>query len=299
MLKLQREAIGQGATLEDAKAAAAKELGVPVEQIIFEVLQQPQKKTLGLFGGADAKVLGTVKLTPAEVAENYLQEILNAMDVTDVTVSNQVEQSGCVLTITGENLGFLIGRRGATLDALQYLVSLAGNRASEEYYRIMLNVGDYREKRSQSLSGLAKKYGNQVARTRKKVSLEPMNPYERRIIHTVIHDMKGVTSWSVGTELNRHVVIAPSEDNTRSDENKNRTGKKSKPRREKSRSGGDKATRSQRSNEPTVAPGRPARKIREFIPRSNPLPTADGATPPAKTESETESTAALYGRIDL
>lgn len=295
MLKLQREAIGQGSTLEEAKAAAAKELGVPVEQIDFEVLQQPQKKTLGLFGGADAKVLGIVKLTPAEVAEQYLQEVLKAMDLTDVTVSSQVDDSGCMLNMTGENLGFLIGRRGATLDALQYLVSLVGNRASDGYYRIMLNVGDYREKRAQSLAGLAKKYGRQVARTGKKISLEPMNPYERRIIHTVIHDIQGATSWSVGTEPNRHVIIGPSEDNPRGEENKNKN-KKNKFRRHKQ---GKQGNRPQSSGDSMVAPGRPVRQIRQFIPRSNPLPTADGATPPVRTESETEATAALYGRIDL
>lgn len=301
-----KEAIAQAATVEEAVAAAAAELGVSPEKADYEVLQEPQKKTLGLFGGAPAKVRVFMRDTPAEAAAAYLRSILSAMQVTDVSVAVREEESSCVLTLDGENLGFIIGRRGDTLDALQYLVGLIANRASEDYYRVTIDIGNYREKREQSLVGLAKKIGGQVGRTGRKVSLEAMNPYERRIIHTTIQGMTGVVSWSVGSEPNRHVVIGPSDDNPAKNKPRSGTnkGRPSGKRREEGEQGaGEKNERpprqQRRAQQPDVAPERPARQIREFVPRSNPLPVADGATPPSKTESEKEESATLYGRIDL
>lgn len=303
---MRKEAIAQAATIEEAKAAAAAELGVAPEKAEYEVLQEPQKKTLGLFGGAPAKVRAFLRETPAEIAADYLRNILSAMQVNDVTVAVREEETSCVLTLDGENLGFIIGRRGDTLDALQYLVGLVANRASEDYYRVTIDIGNYREKREQSLVGLAKKIGGQVGRSGRKVSLEAMNPYERRIIHTTIQGMTGVISWSVGSEPNRHVVIGPSDDNPA--KNKPRSGGKSRQggRRREDGTAASAGERTERQDRPQrraprndVAPERPARQIREFVPRSNPLPVADGATPPSKTESEKETSATLYGRIDL
>ena len=151
---------------------------------------------------------------------------------------------------------------------------------------------------------LAKRLGSQTARTGRKHSLEPMNPYERRIIHTAVQDMEGVTSWSVGTDPNRHVVIGPSDDNPnkgRADErrgggrggNRNRNGGNGGNGGSR---GGYRGERGDRREHEIVAPERP---VRQFISRSNPLPSADGATPPSRTESEKEESATLYGRIDL
>ena len=157
-----------------------------------------------------------------------------------------------------------------------------------------LDIGNYRQKREQALSGLARKLGYQAARTGRKTSLEPMNPYERRIIHTAVQEIKGATSWSVGSEPNRHVIIGPSEDNPV----KNRPARSgNRPPRGARPEGGE--NRGRGSHRSDVAPERPARQVREFVPRSNPLPTADGATPPEKTQSEAERNATLYGRIDL
>lgn len=296
---MQKEAVAQGATIEEAKAAAAAALGVTAadENVTFEVIKEPQKKTFGLFGGspAEVKAVLTVKESPAEAAAAYLRDVLAALGAGDaqVEVRETEGERACVLAITGEDLGFVIGRRGDTLDALQYLVSLIANRQSEEYYRVTVDIGNYREKREQSLTGLAKKMGNQVARTGRRMSLEPMNPYERRIIHTAVQGISGVTSWSVGSEPNRYVIIGPTEDNV--NRNRHRSGK----RPQGDNAGGERRDRRGGSNRRRDEIEPPVHEIRRFVPRSNPLPSADGATPPSRTESEKESSATLYGRIDL
>lgn len=194
-------------------------------------------------------------------------------------------EKGSTLEISGDNLGVIIGRRGETLDALQYLAGLVANRVDNSYYRITLNIGNYREKREQSLIGLAKKIARGAAKTGRKTSLEPMNPYERRIIHTAVQEVKGATSWSVGEEPYRHVIIGPSEDN---------------PGKRSGRGGRKKPSKKKSAGAAGQQPAADAeRAIREFIPRSNPLPTVDGATPPARTMSEKEESSSLYGRLDL
>ena len=218
-----------------------------------------------------------------------------------VTIEIKANDDGCVLTLQGDDVGFIIGRRGETLDALQYLTGLVANRVDNAYYRVTIDVGNYREKRDKTLAELARKVGSQAAKTGRKTSLEPMNPYERRIIHTTVQDIEGAMSWSVGTEPNRHVVVGPSEDNPM----KNRESKPQRERGGRARSSdrnrqGERGERPQR--EPRRAdsvPERPVRQVREFVPRSNPLPMADGGTPPEKTISEKEQSATLYGRIDL
>lgn len=295
---MRKEAVAQGATIEEAKVAAAAALGTSMQDmnVTFEILQEPQKKTLGLFGGAPAEVKAilTVQESPAEAAAAYLRDILAALGVpeTKVEIQEKEGENACVLALTGEDLGFVIGRRGDTLDALQYLTSLIANRISKDYYRVTVDIGNYREKREQSLTGLAKKLGNQVSRTGRRTTLEPMNPYERRIIHTAVQGIPGVTSWSVGSEPNRYVVIGPTEDNV--NRNRGRGGKRgsgSRPQGERGRGYRDDRRRD------TIEP--PVHEVRKFVPRSNPLPTADGATPPSRTESQTETSATLYGRIDL
>lgn len=282
-----KEAIKEATTLEEAKRAAAAELGLEEDQLQFEILQMPQKKTLGLFGGCPAKVRAYIEITPASTAAAYLDSILKGMGVSGTTIAIKEEENACTLSLEGEDLGFIIGRRGDTLDALQYLTGLVANRVDNAYYRVTIDIGNYREKREQALIGLAKKLAGQAARTGRRTSLEPMNPYERRIIHTAVQEVEGVTSWSVGSEPNRHVVIGPSDDNP---------AKAKAPRSGSSRSGRGGRGPRPASDMPEIAPERP---VRQFVPRSNPLPTADGATPPSRTQSEKEASATLYGRIDL
>lgn len=324
---MQKESIHEAPTVEEAKAAAAAELGVSEDVLTFEVLQQPQKKTLGLFGGCPARVRAVLTVNPAHSAAAYLREVLGCFGIADATVEVTEEDNGCVLKLSGSDIGAIIGRRGETLDALQYLAGLVANRVDNAYYRVTLDIGNYREKREQSLSGLARKLAGQAARTGRKNSLEPMNPYERRIIHTAVQEVQGATSWSVGSEPNRHVVIGPSDDNPVKAQPGGKGG--SKPRRG-GKNGGQGGSRPPRDARPprenrSAAPAesraadrparperperekraphdevdRPEREVRQFVPRSNPLPMADGATPPSKTESEKEKTVSLYGRIDL
>lgn len=299
---MQKEATKEAVTLEEAKAAIVRELGVPEDQIQFEVLQQPQKKTLGLFGGAPAIVKGSYTVTPAAKAAEYLGEVLRGMGVQEPRIDIREEDEGCVLMLSGDDMGFIIGRRGETLDALQYLAGLVSNRVDNSYYRVTLDIGNYREKREQTLTALARRVAGQAARSGRRTSLEPMNPYERRIIHTAVQEVEGATSWSVGSEPNRHVMIGPSDDNpvkNRPAETKERSGGSRSRSRGGRRDNRNKEGQRDTANHTGVSPERPARQIRQFIPRSNPLPTADGATPPSRTESEKESTATLYGRIDL
>ena len=298
---MRKEAIKEAATLEEAKEAAAKEIGLDVQTAQFEILQMPQKKTLGLFGGCPARVRAFYEVSPADKAAEYLKDVLRDMGAGEVTIEIKANDDGCVLTLQGDDVGFIIGRRGETLDALQYLTGLVANRVDNAYYRVTIDVGNYREKRDKTLAELARKVGSQAAKTGRKTSLEPMNPYERRIIHTTVQDIEGAMSWSVGTEPNRHVVVGPSEDNLM----KNRESKPQRERGGRARSSdrnrqGERGERPQR--EPRRADGvpeRPVRQVREFVPRSNPLPMADGGTPPEKTISEKEQSATLYGRIDL
>lgn len=298
---MRKECVKEAATIEEAKALIAAELEAAEDAIAFEVVQEPQKKTLGLFGGANAIVKGVYEVaeSASEAAKAYLETLLATMGA-KATVEIKEEENGCCLMIEGEDLGFIIGRRGDTLDALQYLTGLVANRNEKDYYRVTLDIGNYREKREQALKGLAHKMANQAARTGRKNSLEPMNPYERRLIHTAVQDVKGATSWSVGSEPNRHVVIGPSDDNPKKNSRNRRGGRgKSGKSGEARTNNGENAPRREKLRDSDYVIKPPERQIRQFVSRSNPLPMADGATPPEKTKSEKELTATLYGRIDL
>lgn len=292
---MRKECVKEAATIEEAKAMIVAALEAEESAIAFTVVQEPQKKTFGLFGGANAIVKGVYEAaeSAAESAAAYLREVFAAIGVEAEVIITE-EENGCCLSIEGDNLGFIIGRRGDTLDALQYLTGLVANRAQSDYYRVTLDIGNYREKREQALKGLAHKMASQAARTGRKNSLEPMNPYERRLIHTAVQDVKGATSWSIGTEPNRHVVIGPSDDNP--NKNRRRRGGRGKGGETKENSSAPRREKL-RDSEYVIKP--PERQVRQFVPRSNPLPVADGATPPEKTPSKTEATASLYGRIDL
>ncbi len=301
---MKKELVKEAASVEEAKALIAAELGVAEEAIAYTVLQEPEKKMLGLFGGTTAIVKGSVAGAGAAAsAEAYLRSVLDAMGVADYTLTaTDTDNNTCTISLEGENLGFIIGRRGDTLDALQYLTSLVANRADSAYYRVTLDIGNYREKREQALVSLARRLGGQTARTGRRHSLEPMNPYERRIIHTTVQEMEGVISWSVGSDPNRHVVIGPSDDNPNKDRGderrsgRSRGGRGGRDNRE-GRSGRDGRSRGERrgGDYQVTAPERP---VREFVSRSYSLPVAEDAAP-VRTESEKEQNATLYGRIDL
>ncbi len=225
-----REAIAKGDTVEQAFANACRELGVETTEAEFEILEMPQKKTFGLFGGAPARVRAYIELPdpkpeppvpaaaapavssgkgPAEQAADYLKSVLGAMGLQDVEVEIHPVEAGAELVLSGDDIGFIIGHRGETLDALQYLGSLVANHVDGSYFRITLDVGNYREKRKETLEALGRKMAARAVKTGRNASLEPMNPYERRIIHTAVQTVPGAKSWSEGVDQGRHVVVGP------------------------------------------------------------------------------------------
>lgn len=206
-----KEIIVTGITIEDALSTGCEQLGVDVEKAEYEVIEQPQQKILGIFGGSPAKIRVFVKDSPVDVAIKYLTEILEAMGVKDLEITHEVSDERTILNINGndDDLGVVIGHRGDTLTALQYLVSLAANNCCDEYFKVSLNVKNFREKREKTLETVASKTAYKAVKLQKNIALEPMSPYERSIIHTAVQSIEGVTSWSVGENEKRHVVIGP------------------------------------------------------------------------------------------
>ncbi len=204
-----KEAIGVGATVDEARENACRELGVETFETEFEILKMPEKKKLGLFGGSPAKVRVYIEISPVDTAVEYLKNVLDAMGAKNLTVEKHDKEDGVEISIEGEDVGYVIGRRGETLDALQYLTGLVANHVDNNYYRITLNTGNYREKREETLAILGRKLAFKAVKTGSKTSLEPMNPYERRIIHTAVQKVNGAISWSEGENAARHVVIGP------------------------------------------------------------------------------------------
>ncbi len=165
--------------------------------------------------------------TPAGKGAKYLATVLEKLGCENVEITVAEIEGGAQFTLTGEGLGVVIGHRGETLDALQYLVSLAANAGVSGYFRVVLNTGDFRQKREQTLIALAKRMSEQAIRSGKCRTLEPMNPYERRIIHTTVQEIEGVTSTSFGEGNGRRVVIAPEgkEPRPRNDYRSGRSGR--------------------------------------------------------------------------
>ena len=146
-------------------------------------------------------------------AVRYLEQVLANMQLPTAQVEVIRGEEGTTLKVTGEGLGAMIGRRGETLDALQYLTSLAANRGDDTYYRITVDCENYREKRIGTLEALAKRVAEKAVRTGRNQHLEPMNPFERRVIHSAVSQVEGATSSSIGEEPNRHVVITLKQQN--------------------------------------------------------------------------------------
>lgn len=204
---MKKEAVVTGRTVDDAIQAACRSLGVEREKVEIEVLDLPAKKLLGLLGTSVAKVRVTYEETVEERAHNYLSTILEKMDVGEVEIESSQKNEGILFDLKGSGLGLIIGHRGETLDAMQYLVSLVANKGEDAYVRITIDTGDYREKREKTLVALARRIAQNAVKTRRSTTLEPMNPYERRIIHTAVQEIGGASSWSVGEDPNRRVVI--------------------------------------------------------------------------------------------
>ncbi len=276
-----KEAIATGDTVELAKEAACRELGVESYDVEFEILEMPTKKTFGLFGGSPAKVRVFIKSSPADAAAAYLKTILSHMGLLAVDINIKEEENGALLSLSGEDIGFIIGHRGETLDALQYLTGLVANHIDNSYYRITIDIGNYREKRKETLEILGKKIAVKAVKAGRNSSLEPMNPYERRIIHTAVQSVEGAKSWSEGEEINRHVVIGPE------------AGEKPGPRRPNN----NKGLRRPYNDKPRTGynNNRTPRPVQPAFPVAAPVQP----TPKIAKEPQIENKAPLYGRVDF
>lgn len=194
-------------TVNDAIIEACQKLGVPSDKLEHEVIEEGSAGFLGI-GAKPAVIKAWAKCSVEDDAKDFLREVFAAMDMTVVVevVYNEEEKS-MDIDLFGDDMGVLIGKRGQTLDSLQYLLSLVVNKNAEEYIRVKVDTENYRERRKETLENLARNIAYKVKRTKRPISLEPMNPYERRIIHSALQNDKYVTTHSEGDEPFRRVVV--------------------------------------------------------------------------------------------
>lgn len=245
----------------------------------------------------------------------YVEKILGIMGIGEVKVVPRYYEDNVCLQLSGAGLGVIIGRRGETLDAIQYLSSLVANRGEGDYIRVNIDSGNYREKRERTLEALARKLAGQAVRTGKSTTLEPMNPYERRVIHGAVAQVKGATSSSIGVDPNRRVVISAVGGSARYSDEGGRSGRgRDRSRDDRRREGGRGSRRDDRrgyrsSKGEETAEARPPRPKLDDGPAPErvyaPKKPAEPAAPPPKlvefTQEEREVTekTSLYGKIEL
>jgi spoIIIJ-associated protein len=196
-----------GKTVEDAIHAGLRQLELPEERVKVHVLEQATKGLFGLIGSKDARVELEVIPDAVEESMRFLQDVFSSMEQ-KVQIEREDHEEHVRLNFHGSDLGILIGRRGQTLDALQYLVNIVANRYSDKHQRIVLDAENFRERRKQTLEQLAQRLADRVIRSRREVVLEPMSPLERKVIHSHLQDHPKVKTYSKGDEPNRKVVIA-------------------------------------------------------------------------------------------
>jgi spoIIIJ-associated protein len=197
----------KGKNIDEAIKAALDELGCEMEDVNVEVIEEPSKGLLGI-GKKPAVVRVTRRDKPEDMVRGVVDEILSRMKI-DYQINGIEYQEGRVrINIIGKDMGLLIGRKGETLNAVQFIVGLIVNRNREEKIRVMLDVEDYRKKREDSLEALALRLSDKVKKTRKNVVMRPMTSQERRIVHTTLQSDPNITTYSMGDEPNRKVVIS-------------------------------------------------------------------------------------------
>ena len=197
-------------TVSEAITEACQKLGVTSDKLDYEVVDEGSNGFLGI-GSKPAVIKAAVKVTEVSLedrAKNFLNDVFAAMNM-EVVVAVTYDENDHTMDVdlSGDEMGVLIGKRGQTLDSLQYLVSLVVNKGEDEYIRVKVDTENYRQRRKETLENLAKNIAYKVKRTKRPVSLEPMNPYERRIIHSALQNDKYVTTHSEGEEPFRRVVV--------------------------------------------------------------------------------------------
>lgn len=194
-------------TVADAITNACMDLHISSDKLVYEVVEEGSNGFLGI-GAKNAVIKAGIKDSTEDRVKDFLTDVFKAMNLeAEVAVTYDEAEKEMDVEIKGDDMGVLIGKRGQTLDSLQYLASLVCNKGSEDYIRVKVDTENYRERRKETLENLAKNMAFKVKRTKRPVSLEPMNPYERRVIHSALQDDKYVTTHSEGEEPFRHVVI--------------------------------------------------------------------------------------------
>lgn len=194
-------------TVSDAVIEACQKLSVTSDKLLYEIIEEGTSGFLGI-GAKPAIIKAAVKNSLEDNAKEFLNNVFEAMNLTvALDVKHNEEDRTMDVELSGDEMGVLIGKRGQTLDSLQYLLSLVVNKNSEEYVRVKVDTENYRQRRKETLENLGKNIAYKVKRTKRSVSLEPMNPYERRIIHSILQNDKYVTTHSEGEEPFRRVVV--------------------------------------------------------------------------------------------
>jgi len=200
--------VRHGRTVEEAVQNAVKDLGVARDDVRVEVLEEGSRGFLGIIGQRESRVRVVVDRNKLRFAEEFLREILLSIsENVEVSVSEDEQFIHC--QIEGDDLGLIIGRHGTTLNALQYLVNVAAGRCSSDRRTVVLNAGDYRQRRRETLQQLARRMAERAVSTGRQVRLEPMPPHERKIIHTALQDDSRVNTYSEGQDPRRYVNITP------------------------------------------------------------------------------------------
>ncbi len=201
-----------GKTVDEAVEEALRELNITKDEAEIEVIEEGSRGFLGMFGAKEAVVKVKKKFDPERIAKTFLKEMFISMGLI-VNIDTTLKEKQLEIKISGDDMGIIIGKRGQTLDAIQYLVNLVVNKGTAPYISVTLDTENYRERRKETLESLAFNLAKKVKHTGKNVVLEPMNPYERRIIHSALQNDRYVTTYSEGDEPYRNVVIALKEKN--------------------------------------------------------------------------------------
>ena len=199
----------KGKNVDEAITNACIDLGIEAAKLEYEVIEKGSNGFLGI-GSKPAIIKAKKNQSVEDIAREFLNKVFTAMELTvkiDIKIVENEKENIVNINIIGEDMGILIGKRGQTLDSIQYLTSLVINKNSEKYVRVKLDTENYRKRRKETLESLAKNIAYKVKRSRRPVSLEPMNPYERRIIHSALQADKFVSTRSEGEEPFRHVVV--------------------------------------------------------------------------------------------
>ena len=200
-----------GKTVDDALHEALKELNASKDEVEVTVIDEGIKGFLGMFGAKDAVIQVVRKFNPEKIAVTFLNEMFHSgagsLCHMNVSIETKLKEKQLSIELSGDEIGILIGKRGQTLDSIQYLVSLVVNKGNSPYISILLDTENYRQRRKETLESLAYNLAKKVKQTKRNVVLEPMNPYERRIIHSSLQNDRYVTTYSEGEEPYRNVVI--------------------------------------------------------------------------------------------